>query len=156
VIDDENGEQLGIMNTDDARAIAIERGLDLVEVAPLAKPPVCKIMDYGKFKYDQKKKAQKAKAKQHQVQIKEIRLRPKTDKHDLDVKIKKAVQFLEAGNKVLFKMRFRGREHAHKDRGAVLLEGVVERLEELAKVEKAIGREGQFMTLLLAPHKKES
>jgi len=112
---DETGEQLGVLPTHEALAIAEDKGLDLVEVAPTARPPVCKIMDYGRFKYEQAKKAKKAKASSHTVKVKTIQFRPKTDDHDYQFKKKHIVSFLEAGNKVKIQMRFRGREITHLD-----------------------------------------
>jgi translation initiation factor IF-3 len=125
--------------------------MDLVEVAPNARPPVCRIMDYGKFKYDQKKKLAKNN-KQHHVQVKEIRLRPKTGEHDVDFKVKRARTFIEAGDKVKINVIFRGRENAHHERGRDLLAGIVKRLEDIAKLEKAPGMEsGRTMSAILAP-----
>jgi len=112
---DEDGEQLGILDTAEALTIAEDRGLDLVEVAPAARPPVCKIMDYGKFKYEQAKKARKAKQASHTVKVKTIQFRPKTDEHDYDFKKKHIITFLQDGNKVKVVMRFRGREISHVD-----------------------------------------
>jgi translation initiation factor IF-3 len=145
----EKGEQVGIVPTDDARARARETGLDLVEVAPAARPPVCRLMDYGKYKYELRKKQQKAKEKQHKIRIKGIRLRPKTDEHDFNVKLEHARRFLEQGNKVQVTLLFRGREMAHIDLGRSLLERFARDLEEVCTVERFPKLEGRRMTLLL-------
>ena len=146
---DENSDQVGIISTDEAKAMAREKGLNLVEVAPEAKPPVCKIMDFGKFKYQQKKKDHKAKVKQHQVILKEIRVRPKTDTHDLETKIKRARSFLEKGHKVQVNMLFRGREMVHLDVGRKVMDQIHEALQEICKVERPPTREGRRMVMLL-------
>lgn len=143
------GVMLGITPTGKAMEMARELGLDLVEVAPQERPPVCKIMDYGKFKYDQKKKA--SKQKQHQVQTKEIRVRPKTGDHDIEVKVRRAREFLEHKDKVLVNVLFRGRELAHIDEGRRVMEEVLQALEDVAKVEKSPSMEGKRMTALVAP-----
>ena len=148
VIDDQ-GNQIGIVDTDQARRMAMEKGLDLVEVSPEARPPVCKIMDYGKFKYDQKKKEHESRKKQHRVQIKEIRLRPKISSHDVEYKCRKARAFLEEGNKVQLNMLFRGREMAHIDVGRKVLLAFAEMLEDLSKVERHPKMEGRRLTMLL-------
>jgi len=129
--------------------MAREKEMNLVEVAPDAKPPVCKIMDFGKFKYQQKKKDHKAKVKQHQVVLKEIRVRPKTDSHDIDTKVRKARTFLEKGNKVQVNMLFRGREMMHIDVGKQVMKEIATRLEDVAKVERSPIREGRRMIMLL-------
>lgn len=148
---DQDGEMLGVIERDEAQNIADEAGLDLVEVAPNVRPPVCRIMDFGKFKYEQAKKASKN-AKQHQVQVKEIRLRPKTGDHDIEFKMKRARSFLEQRDKVKLNVMFRGREHAHHDRGMEMLNEIIEALEDIAKVEKAPGMEGgRTMSAVLAP-----
>ena len=142
----------------EALAMAREAGLDLVEVAPTSDPPVCRLMDYGKWKYDQKKKAHKAKVKQHQVILKEIRLRPKTDAHDRQFKLKKARQFLAEGDKVQFTMLFRGREMMHLDLAVEKFNGIVAELSDLGKVEMAPKKMGRRMTMVMAPdqsHKRE-
>jgi len=130
-------------------SMADEKGLDLVEVAPDARPPVCKIMDYGKFKYLQKKKEHDARKKSHATQLKEIRLRPKIDTHDRDYKINRARTFLKQGHKVQFNMLFRGREMAHQSVGKAVMDGIVKELEEISKVERPARMEGRRMTLLL-------
>ena len=143
------GEQLGVVQTDDARERAREAGLDLVEVAPTARPPVCRLMDFGKYKYEQRKKQQKAREKQHRIRIKGIRLRPKTDEHDFNVKLERARRFLEQGNKVQVTLLFRGREMAHIDLGRGLLLRFAEELAEVCTVERLPKMEGRRMTLLL-------
>ena len=148
LIDDE-GNQIGVVDTDHARRIAQEKGLDLVEVSPDARPPVCKVMDYGKFKYDQKKKEHDSRKKQHKIQIKEIRLRPKIGQHDIEYKSKRARQFLEEGHKVQLNMLFRGREMAHIDVGRAVLLKFAEQLSDLSKVERAPKMEGRRLTMLL-------
>ncbi len=142
---------LGILPTSEAQRLATEAGLDLVEVAPNNRPPVCKIMDFGKFKYEQKKKQTKS-TKQHQQQVKEIRLRPKTGGHDVEFKVKQARSFLEAGDKVKINMLFRGRENAHHEQGRVILASVISALEDISKVE-ALPRmdSGRSMSCVLAP-----
>ena len=146
-----DGEMVGIIPTSEAQRMAVEAGLDLVEVAPNVRPPVCRIMDYGKFKYEQNKKKKDA-SKTHQVQIKEIRVRPKTGEHDIEFKIKQARTFLEHRDKVKINVMFRGRENAHHDRGREILQDIVVKLDDVAKVEKAPGMEsGRNMTVVLAP-----
>jgi translation initiation factor IF-3 len=130
--------------------LAKEKELNLVEVAPEAKPPVCKVMDFGKFKYKQKKKEHRAKLKQHQIVVKEIRVRPKTDTHDIETKIRMARGFLERGDKVQFNMLFRGREMMHLELGYEVMNTIYETLSELAKMEKPPTREGRRMVMLLA------
>lgn len=148
---DEDGEQLGILETTDALAIAEERGLDLVEVAPAARPPVCKIMDYGKFKYEQAKKAKKAKQASHTVKVKTIQFRPKTDDHDYDFKKKHIVTFLQAGNKVKIVMRFRGREISHVDLALEFLRALIVEIQEYGAPESEPQREGRLITFVVAP-----
>ncbi len=148
---DENGNMLGEMGADQARTIARERGLDLVEVAPEARPPVCKILDYGKFKYEEKKKKAKAKTRQHVQELKEVRMRPLTGEHDLQTKLKHAREFLEEGDKVLFTIRFRGREQAHKEIGREVMGKISKALEDIAKVEHAISQMGPHMHMTLMP-----
>ncbi len=150
---DEEGEQMGIVATDEARALAAERGLDLVEVAPNARPPVCRLMDYGKFKYEQARKNREAKKKQHVVNVKEVKLRPKIETHDIEFKLRHARRFLEEGNKVKFTLMFRGREVTHPELGVRLLQQVKEELDEIAAIESDIQHEGRTMTLMLAPRK---
>ena len=128
--------------------------MDLVEVAPTNSPPVCRIMDYGKWKYSQKKRENKTRSKQHQVVLKEVRLRPKTDEHDQMVKLKKAREFLEKGHRVQFTMLFRGRELAHLDLAMQTLEGLAEQVEDVGKVEMAAKRHGRRMIMVLGPDKQ--
>ncbi|WP_211219492.1 translation initiation factor IF-3 [Desulfovibrio aminophilus] len=153
VIDDD-GSQLGIMATADALRHAQEKGLDLVEVSPNADPPVCRIMDFGKFKYQQQKRQQEAKKKQTVIQIKEVKFRPKTDEHDYQTKLKHIKRFLEDGDRVKATVFFRGREIVHKDRGQNMLDRVVEDLREIAKMEQGAQFEGRTMNIMLAPIKK--
>ena len=148
---DEDGEQLGIMEVDEARSIAEQRGLDLVEVAPTARPPVCKIMDYGKYKYEQAKKDKEAKKKQHQIHVKEMKFRPKIDDHDYEFKVAHVREFLEKGDKAKLTIMFRGREMMHQEFGLAILERVVEDLADVAVVEQEPKTEGRNMTMVLAP-----
>ena len=148
---DQAGEVLGIIPTSEAQQIATDAGLDLVEVAPNVRPPVCRIMDYGKFKYEQKKRQAKN-TKQHQVQVKEIRLRPKTGEHDIQFKVKRAKAFLEHKHKVKVVVLFRGRENAHHERGREILLNIIESLEDVSKVEKQPSMDsGRTMSAILAP-----
>src|SRR5215510_6958085 len=148
VIDDE-GKQLGVVQTVDALALAAHKGLDLVEIAPNQRPPVCRIMDYGKFKYEQKKKDQASRRKQHQVHVKEVRLRPAIAEHDMQVRVRAARQFLTDGDKVLLVCLFRGRQMAHKEVGEQVIHNVVKLLADLAKIEAPIRMEGKRMVMLL-------
>ena len=150
---DEKGEQLGILPIDEARATAEGRGLDLVEVAPEARPPVCRIMDYGKFKYEAARKARDARKKQHNVQIKEVKFRPGIEPHDFEFKIRHARRFLEEGNKVKATMMFRGRQITHPELGKEVLGRVAEAVDDLGKVESAPSMEGRQMTMMIAPRK---
>ena len=150
---DENGEQLGIIPTFQALTRARDLGLDLVEISPSEKPPVCKIMDYGKFKYNRKKKQRQQHKHTHEVQIKEVRLRPKIDKHDRDIKLNRARGFLEQGDKVQFTMMFRGRENAHREIGRDIFTEIVAMFEDIAKVEQATKALGRRMTMVLSPDK---
>jgi translation initiation factor IF-3 len=149
-----DGEQLGIMSREEALRLAADAGLDLVEVAPTAEPPVCKVMDYGKFVFEQNKKSQVAKKKQRQIQVKEVKFRPGTEEGDYQVKLKNLVRFLTSGDKAKVTLRFRGREMAHKELGAKLLERVRDDLVELATVEQFPQMEGRQMTMVLTPKKK--
>ena len=153
MIDDEGG-QLGILDTVKALQIAEEHGLDLVEVSPQADPPVCRIMDYGKYKYQLAKRASEAKKKQVKVEIKEVKMRPKTDDHDFLFKIKHARRFLEEGNKVKLTIMFRGRENAHPEQGMMQLEKAVEALKDIGQVESQPNKMGRFMTMMIGPTKK--
>ncbi len=148
---DEDGEQLGIMEVHAARQIAEERGLDLVEVAPTARPPVCKIMDYGKYKYEQAKRDKEAKKKQHQVTVKEMKFRPKIDDHDYEFKVAHVQEFLEKGDKVKLTIMFRGREMMHQEFGLAILERVRDDLSDISGVEQEPKSEGRNMTMVLAP-----
>ncbi len=151
---DEQGAQVGIVALRDAIQMAEERGFDLVEVAPNAVPPVCRIMDYGKFRYEQSKKEREARKHQKQVELKEVRLKPKTDDHDIDVKAKQARKFLLGGDKVKFTLRFRGREIFHPDIGLKMLEGMAEDLRDISVIEQRPLMEGRVLSLLLAPNAK--
>ena len=145
------GEQLGIMLTRDALRMAEEQHLDLVEVAPKAKPPVCRIMDFGKFRYAQQKREKEAKKKQKTISIKEVKLRPNIDEHDFNVKLKNALRFVEEGNKVKVTIMFRGRELSHPELGRVVLDRVAERMTELVTIERGAKLEGKNMTMILSP-----
>lgn len=147
----DDGEMLGILPTHEALKRAQERGLDLVEVNPKADPPVCKILDYGKFKYDEKKKARETRIKTAALETKEIKLRPKTDDHDLDFKTRAAQQFLEAGHKVKFTVRFRGREITHPQVAQSQLDRIMSKLDEVATIEVRPTMEQRTMMLLIAP-----
>lgn len=148
---DADGNQVGIVPIDQAREAAANRGLDLVEVAPNARPPVVRIMDYGKYKYEQARKARESKKKQHQVKIKEIKLRPKIEDHDLNFKAGHARRFLGDGNKVKLTMRFRGREMAHSELGQEVLEQLADMVSDLGQIEETPRMEGRNMTMILAP-----
>jgi translation initiation factor IF-3 len=149
------GDQLGILPLERALALAEEQELDLVEVAPMARPPVCKIMDYGRFKYQQAKKAQEAKKRQTVVQVKEVKVRPKTEKHDFEVKLKKVRAFLAEGNKVKVTVMFRGREVTLPQKGLDQLQKMVALLTEEAKVESPPKREGRTMFMMLTSLTKQ-
>jgi len=150
----ENGDQLGIVAVGDALRMAEEQNGDLGEIAPLAVPPVCKLMDYGKFRYREQKKAHEAKLKQKQIQVKEIKFRPSTDEGDYKIKVGKLIQFLEEGDKAKVTLRFRGREMAHQEFGVRLLERVRKDLEVHAIIEQFPRLEGRQMVMVLAPKKK--
>jgi translation initiation factor IF-3 len=152
VVDDEGG-QLGIIAIGEALALAEQRGLDLVEVAPDAQPPVCRIMDYGKYKYQQNKRATEAKKKQARVEIKEVKMRPKTDEHDYQFKVKNARRFLEEGNKVKVTIMFRGREVTHPEFGKRLIEKMVAEVADVGQPESYPNMTGRFMIMVLAPKK---
>jgi translation initiation factor IF-3 len=145
------GEKMGTVDTDSALAMAEEEGLDLVEVSPNADPPVCKILDYGKLKYQEQKKASEARKRQKTVDVKEIKMRPNIDTHDYDVKMRNVVKFLEGGDKVKVTMRFRGREMAHQELGMDVLNRVRDDVGELSKVEAMPKMEGRQMIMVLAP-----
>ena len=148
-----DSEQKGVMSVRDAIALAKDEGLDLVEVAPTADPPVCRIMDFGKYLFEQNKKAQSAKRKQKQVQVKEIKFRPGTDEGDYQIKLRKLTEFLEHGDKTKVTLRFRGREMAHQELGAQLLARVRADLEEYGAVEQMPQMEGRQMVMVIAPKK---
>ena len=145
------GEQLGIMATRDALLLAEEQHLDLVEVAPKAKPPVCRIMDFGKYRYEQQKRDKEAKKKQKIITLKEVKLRPHIEQHDFDVKLKNALRFLEEGNKVKVTIMFRGREMSHQELGRDVLHRVAEELKDLVAIERDAKLEGKNMIMILAP-----
>lgn len=151
-----DGEQLGIIERDEALRMAVEAGLDLVEVAPNVRPPVCKVMDFGKFKYEQSKKSHKSRAKSHEVRLKEIRIRPKTEAHDRDFKIRQARHFLEDGDKVMVNMLFRGRELSHLEYAEQNMQAFVDQLADVSIIERGPSREGRRMILILLPSKKPS
>ena len=146
----EDGEQLGIMSSRDAQKLADEAGLDLVKIAPTAKPPVCKIIDYGKYRYEQARKEKEAKKKQKTIELKEIRLSPNIDTNDLNTKINSAKKFIEKGNKVKVTLRFRGREMAHMNQSKYILDDFAEALADVAVVEKAPKVEGRSIGMVLA------
>jgi translation initiation factor IF-3 len=145
------GEHLGILPVDEALEMATAQGLDLVEVSPDAEPPVCKIIDYGKFRYQQDKRGREAKKKQRVIQIKEVRMRPKTEENDYQVKSRQIRRFLEEGNKAKVSMRFRGREHEHAALGQQKLERLMQDMQDVATIEQAPQMEGRILTLVLAP-----
>ena len=146
-----DGEQMGVSPTQQALSMAQEQNLDLVEVSPFANPPVCRVMDYGKFKYKQSKRAHEAKKNQKVVHVKEVKFRPNTDQHDYDFKLKHARRFLEAGDKVKAVIFFRGREIVHRENGQKLLGRVNQDLEELAQVEQQSKQEGRTLCMIFAP-----
>lgn len=147
----ENGERLGVFNLRDALRIAADRGLDLVEVAPLARPPVCRLMDYGKYKYEQSKREREARKKQKVVDIKEIKMRPAIEDHDFEVRVKAAERFLKDGDKIKATIMFRGREIVHADLGKAVLDRLYERVKDLCVVERPAKVEGRNMIMVLAP-----
>jgi translation initiation factor IF-3 len=147
------GENIGVISPERALVLAVEAGLDLVEISPNATPPVAKIMDFGKFKYEQQKKESEARKKQKTIEVKEIKFRPNTDTHDYDVKMRSVMKFLEGGDKVKITLRFRGREMAHAELGRKLLERVADDIEELGKVEAMPRLEGRQMVMLINPIK---
>lgn len=148
------GEQLGVMDTWDAIRKAEELGLDLVEVAPTAKPPVCRIMDFGKYKYEMSKKAHESKKRQTVITVKEVKLRPRTDEHDIQFKMNHIRRFLVDGNKVKLTIMFRGREMAHTEQGRAVMERVIKGLEDIAAVEQSVGMEGRNMVAILGQKAK--
>jgi translation initiation factor IF-3 len=148
---DEKGEQVGVIATQEALQMARDRGLDLMEVSPNSQPPVCKICDYGKFKYEKKKKEQIAKKKQTHVKVKEVQLRPQTEEHDLEYKFKNVRQFLEDGDKAKITMVFRGREITYVDQGFKVMRQIMERLKDVGLVESAPKLEGKKLMMVIAP-----
>ncbi len=152
---DQTGEQVGVVPLTRALVLAEEAELDLVEIAPQAKPPVCRIMDYGKFLFEASKKKQLAKKKQKQTQVKEVKFRPGTEEGDYQVKLRNLTRFLEDGNKTKVSLRFRGREMAHQDLGLKLLERVAEDLNDISVVEQRPKKEGRQMIMVLGPSKNK-
>ena len=150
---DANNENRGIVSIKEALAIAEEEGLDLIEISPQANPPVCKVLDFGNFRYEQQKRKAEAKKNQKVVEIKELKLRPMIDTHDYEVKVKQATKFLEQGNKVKFTMRFKGRELSANDMGKQVLTKLMEDLENVSKVDSEMKLDGRQMTMILAPQK---
>ena len=148
---DLDGEMVGVLSAEEGLQMAIDAGLDLVEVSPNADPPVCKILDYGKFKYEQQKKRNEARKKQKIIEVKEIKMRPGIDEHDYQVKMRSMRRFLGDGDKVKVTIRFRGREMAHQELGMKVLDRVCGDLDELIKVEMLPQMEGRLMTMVLAP-----
>ena len=148
-----DGENVGVVSPDRGLRMAEDAGLDLVEISPNASPPVCKIMDYGKFKYEQQKRESEARKKQKTIDVKEVKFRPNTDTHDYDVKMRNVTRFLEAGDKVKVTLRFRGREMAHQNLGRDLLERVAADVEGLGKVENMPKMEGRQMVMMIGPAK---
>lgn len=151
---DQDGEQVGVVPLARAKQIAEDAELDLVEVSPTAKPPVCRIMDYGKYKFEQSKKQSEARKKQKQIQVKEVKFRPGTDEGDYQVKLRNLVRFLNEGDKAKVTLRFRGREMVHQDLGLKLLNRIEEDLTELGSVEQRPKMEGRQMIMIVAPKKK--
>ncbi len=150
-----DGQPVGVIALDEAKRLAYDANLDLVEISPNADPPVCKIMDYGKYQFDQNKKLQAAKKKQKQIQVKEIKFRPGTEEGDYQVKLRNLIRFLEEGNKTKITVRFRGREMAHREIGMDLLKRLEKDLEELANVEQFPKMEGRQMVMVMGPKKKK-
>ena len=148
---DQNGEMIGVVAIEEALKRADQAGLDLVEISPMAEPPVCKILDYGKYKYEAQKKAHDARKKQKVIQIKEIKLRPNIDTHDLDIKIRNVIQVIEGGDKVRISLRFRGREMDHAEIGMAVLKRVQDALETKAKIESPPKPEGRQIIMTIGP-----
>ena len=148
---DADGEMVGVISVAEGIELAYEAGLDLVEISPNAEPPVCKVLDYGKFKYEEQKRKNEARKKQKTIDVKEIKMRPGIDEHDYQVKLRSMLRFLEEGDKVKVTIRFRGRELVHNDLGMKVLDRVRDETEELAKVEAFPRLEGRMMTMVLAP-----
>jgi translation initiation factor IF-3 len=152
---DAEGEQAGVVRLDEAKQIAYDADLDLVEISPNADPPVCRIMNYGKFRFEQNKKQQAAKKKQKQIQVKEVKFRPGTDEGDYKVKVRNLIRFLNDGDKTKITVRFRGREMVHRELGMDLLKRLEKELEELGTIEQFPKMEGRQMVMVLAPKKKK-
>ena len=148
---DEKGQMVGVVGRNEALTMAVQAGLDLVEIAPNADPPVCKILDFGKYKYEEQKKKNEARKKQKIIEVKEIKLRPSIDDHDYEVKRRSMMKFIEEGDKVKVTMRFRGRELAHQELGMDVLIRVRDDLDEIAKVEQMPRMEGRQMTMVMSP-----
>ena len=146
-----DGENVGVVSPEEAMDMAADAGLDLVEISPNANPPVCKIMDYGKYKYEQQKRESEARKKQKVIEVKEVKFRPNTDTHDYDVKMRNVFRFLENGDKVKVTLRFRGREMAHQDLGRDLLERVAEDVKDIGKIENMPKMEGRQMIMIIGP-----
>jgi len=151
---EESGDFIGVLGINEALDTAFERGMDLVEVAPQAEPPVCKLMDFGKYKYQQKKRTQEAKKKQVQIQVKEVKFRPKTDEHDIEYKVRNILRFFDEGNKAKVTVVYRGREMSHQDQGLAVIERVIQLIGDAALVESQPKMEGRFLSMVLAPAKK--
>ncbi|MDX5332693.1 MAG: translation initiation factor IF-3 [Gammaproteobacteria bacterium] len=151
---DAEGENVGVVSNAEAQQAALDAGLDLVEIVPNANPPVCRIMDYGKFRFEESKKAQAARKKQKQIQVKEVKFRPGTEEGDYQVKMRNLRRFLEDGDKAKITIRFRGREMAHRERGGELLERIEKELDDLAVVEQRPKMEGRQMIMVMSPRKK--
>ena len=150
-----SGQQVGIISLREAQALAEDEGLDLVEIVPNAEPPVCKIMDFGKYCYDQSKKEKESKKAQHQIKVKEVKVKPNIDDHDLDTKIRHAREFLEKGNKVRVSCTYRGRELAHPEIGEEVVKNLCARLEDVSQVETPASRMGRVLSLVLMPSVKK-
>src|SRR3954471_22761935 len=148
---DQNGSMVGVVSVNEGLKLADQAGLDLVEISPAASPPVCKILDYGKYRYEIQKKAHEARKKQKVIQIKEIKLRPTIDKHDLNIKIRNVIGFLEEGDKVRITLRFRGREMDHQELGVQVLDRVQESLKDHAKIEQSPRIEGKQIVMMVGP-----
>jgi len=148
---DADGEMVGVVSKEEGLEIALDAGLDLVEISPSADPPVCKVLDYGKHKYEAQKKANEARKKQKVIEVKEIKMRPGIDEHDYQVKMRSVQRFIDDGDKVKMTMRFRGREMAHQELGKKVLDRVRDDVDEVAKVEQFPKSEGRLMTMVIAP-----
>jgi translation initiation factor IF-3 len=148
---DTDGSQLGVVSVSEALKLAEAKGVDLVEIAPTADPPVCKIMDYGKFRYQEKKRAHEAKKKQVVVTVKEVKMRSRTDEHDLEYKVRNIRQFLDKAHRVKVSVFFRGREIAHPDLGREMLNGIFERVQDIARMDSQARLEGRSMSMFLSP-----